>query len=155
MNIAASREPENYIAAFRRGIPDHKDVIKGELAQNGEWIVANISTNSFWPIISQKVRWRGVDIWIMPIMKGFYPAVAMMVPPGKSRAECEVLVMRFISMLSWVEEKGYTVEGGGLSGGNLPRPGAATRNAVFRSATSLTCHIFRKSPTRRRCSPSG
>jgi Methylamine utilization protein MauJ len=122
MNIAASREPENYIAAFRRGIPDHKDVIKGELAQNGEWIVANISTNSFWPIISQKVRWRGVDIWIMPIMKGFYPAVAMMVPPGKSRAECEVLVMRFISMLSWVEEKGYTVEGGGLSGGNLPRP---------------------------------
>ncbi len=55
-------------------------------------------------------------------MKGFYPAVAMMVPPGRTCAECEVLVMRFISMLSWVEEKGYTVEGGALSGGNLPRP---------------------------------
>jgi hypothetical protein len=105
VNIAASPEPENYIAAFRREIPDHKDVIKGELAQNGEWIVANISTNSFWPIISQKVRWRSVDIWIMPIMKGFYPAVATMVPPGKSRAECEVLVMRFISMLSWLRRR--------------------------------------------------
>jgi hypothetical protein len=49
MNIAANPEPENDIVAFRREIPDHKDVIKGELAQNGEWIVANISTNSFWP----------------------------------------------------------------------------------------------------------
>jgi hypothetical protein len=30
--------------------------------------------------------------------------------------------MRFISMLSWVEEIGFALEGGGLSGGNLPRP---------------------------------
>src|SRR6202040_3986628 len=82
----------------------------------------NISTNSFWPITSQKVRWRGVDIWIMAIMKGFYPAVAMKVPPGKGRAECEELVLRFLSTLSWVEERGFMVEGGGLSGGNLPRP---------------------------------
>jgi Methylamine utilization protein MauJ len=120
MNIAAN--PKDHIGAFRREIPDHKDIIKGELAQNGDWIVANISTNSFWPIVSQKVRWRGVNIWIMPIMKGFYPAVALMVPPGKSRAEYEVLVMRFISMLSWIEEKGFSVEGGGPSGSNLPRP---------------------------------
>jgi hypothetical protein len=70
MNIAAKLpEPEDDIAAFRREIPRHKDVIKGELAQSGDWIVANISTNSFWPITSQKVRWHGVDIWIMPIMK--------------------------------------------------------------------------------------
>ena len=123
MNIAANPpELDDNIAAFRREVPDHKDVIKGELAQSGDWIVANISTDSFWPITSQKVRWRGVDIWIMPIMKNFYPAVAMMVPPGKTRAGCEILVMRFISMLSWVEEKGYTVQGGGLSGGKSPRP---------------------------------
>jgi hypothetical protein len=124
VNIAAktSEQEDDIFSAFRREIPDHKSVIVGELAQNGEWIVANISTNSFWPITSQKVRWRGVDIWIMPIMKGFYPAVALMVPPGKSRAECEELLMRFLSMLSWVEERGFMVEGGGLSGGNLPRP---------------------------------
>jgi hypothetical protein len=123
MNIAAKvPEPEDDIKAFRREIPDHKDVFKGELAQNGEWIVANISTNSFWPVTAQKVRWRGVDIWIMPIMKGFYPAVAVKVPPGKSRVECEELVLRFLSTLSWVEERGFIVEGGGLAGGNLPRP---------------------------------
>jgi hypothetical protein len=123
MNIAAkSPEPADGLTAFRREIPDHKDVIKGELAQSGEWIVASISTNSFWPITSQKVRWRGVDIWIMPIMKNLYPATAMKVPPGKSRAECEELVLRFLSTLSWVEERGFPVEGGGLSGGNLPRP---------------------------------
>jgi hypothetical protein len=123
VNIATKTpERDDSISAFRREIPDQKSVIVGELAQNGEWIVANISTNSFWPIASQKVRWRGVDIWIMPITRGFYPAVAMMVPPGKSRAECEELVMRFLSMLSWVEERGFMVEGGGFSGGNLPRP---------------------------------
>jgi hypothetical protein len=119
---AKTSEPEDFISAFRREIPDHQSVIVGELAQSGEWIVANISTDSIWPITSQKVRWRGVDIWIMPVMKCFYPAVAMMVPPGKNRDDCEELVMRFLSMLSWVEERGFMVEGGGLSGGNLPRP---------------------------------
>ena len=99
-----------------------KTLSKAELAQHGEWIVANISTDSFWPITSQKVRWRGVDIWILPTMKGFYPAVAMMVPKGRNRTECEELVMRFLSVLSWVEDRGFMVEGGGLSGGNLPRP---------------------------------
>jgi hypothetical protein len=123
VNVATKTpEQEDGTSPLRREVPDLKSVIVGELAQNGEWIVANISTNSFWPIAAQKVRWRGVDIWIMPITQGFYPAVAMMVQPGKSRAECEELVMRFLSMLSWVEERGFMVEGGGLSGGNLPRP---------------------------------
>lgn len=127
MNIVA--EPKGKVPPFALEIPDHTDVIKGELAQHGEWIVANISTGSFWPVVSQKVHWRGVDIWIMPVMKGFYPAVAMMVPPGKSRAECEVLVMRFISMLSWVEEKGFSVDG--LGGGNLPRPMGGEKQRGF------------------------
>ena len=121
MNIAPKPvEPD--LSAFRREIPDHKDIIKGELAESGEWVVASISTSSFWPVTSQKVRWRGADIWIIPIMKGFYPAVAMKVLADKSRAECEELVLRFLSTLSWVEGRGFIVEGGGLSYGNLPRP---------------------------------
>jgi hypothetical protein len=44
-----------------------------------------------------------------------------MVPPASGRVECEVIVMRLISMLSWVEECGYAVEGL-VSGGNLSRP---------------------------------
>ncbi len=89
------------IAAFGLKIQaDLKNIIKGELAQNGQWLVANISTDSFWPINSQKVRWRGVDIWIMSVTKSTYPALAM-------------------STLSWVEEPGFMVEGG-VGGGNLP-----------------------------------
>jgi hypothetical protein len=122
MNVAAKPpEADEGKPLWRLEIPTPKEIFVGEFAQNGEWIVANIST-TLWPVTSQKVRWRGVDIWIMPIMKGLYPAVAMMVPPGKSRAECEELVMRFLSMLSWVEERGLMVEGGGCGGGNLPRP---------------------------------
>lgn len=124
MNVAAGQpepQPEKEKKEpWHLTIPDHKDVIVGELAESGEWIVANIQTNSFWPVNAQKVMYRGEAFWIIPIMKNFYPAVAMKVPKGKSRLECEKLVMRFVSNLSWVEERGFTVEG--LGGGNLPRP---------------------------------
>jgi hypothetical protein len=135
MNIAAT-VPEAK-AWHREILDDLKGVIVGELAQHGEWIVANILTNSYWPIAAQKVRWRGVDIWIMPITKSTYPAVAMMVPPGKGRAECEELAMRFLSTLSWVEERGFMVDGG-VGGGNLPRPMGRFKEAAFRSAKSST-----------------
>lgn len=101
-------------------IPDHKDVIVGELAERGEWIVANIQTDSSWPVNAQKVMYRGEAFWILPVMKGFYPAVAMKIPKGKGRLECEKLVMRFVSNLSWVEDRGFIVEG--LGGGSLPAP---------------------------------
>jgi hypothetical protein len=120
MNIA-TREPGAPIGPIGSKIPpDLSDVIKGELAQNGYWVVANVSTDSFWPINVQKVRWRGADIWIMPLTQKSYPALAMMVPPNRGKAECEELLMRFLSMLSWVEERGFMVEG--IGGGNLPRP---------------------------------
>ena len=96
MNIAARPQPqvdEEKKEPWHLAIPDHKDVIVGELAERGEWIVANIQTGSFWPVTAQKVRYRGEAFWILPVMKGFYPAVAMKVPKGKSRLECEKLVM--------------------------------------------------------------
>src|ERR1700732_4254244 len=114
--IISARTKAVLAAAKRRGVKLGRDPW-GSIDGQG---TTNISTNSFWPVTSQKVRWRGIDIWIMPIMKGYYPAVAVMVPPGKSRAECEELVMRFLSMLSWVEGRGFMVDG--LGGGNLPRP---------------------------------
>ena len=120
MNIAS--QPPDPIPAFGLQIPaDLKNIIQGELAQNGQWLVANVSTDSYWPITSQKVRWRGVDIWIMPVTKSTYPALAMMVPTGKGVAECQEILLRFLSMLSWIEERGFMVEGG-VGGGNLPRP---------------------------------
>jgi hypothetical protein len=62
----------------------------------------------------------GEAVWILPVMKGFHPAVAMKVLRAKSRSECEKLVMRFISNLSWVQGRGLLVEG--LGGGSLPVP---------------------------------
>ncbi len=124
MNIAAQR-PEPHVneeqkEPWRLTIPDVKDVIVGELAERGEWIVANIQTGNLWPVNAQKVQYRGETLWILPVMKKFYPAVAMKVPKGRSRLECERLVMRFISNLSWVEDRGFIVAG--LGGGNLPAP---------------------------------
>ena len=54
-------------------------------------------------------------------MEGFHPAAAMKVPPGRSHAECEELVLRFLSTLSWVEERGFTVDGDGRSGAGASR----------------------------------
>jgi hypothetical protein len=68
-------------------IPDRKDIIVGELAERGEWIVANIQTDSSWPVKAQKVMYRGGAFWILPLMKRSYPAVAVKVPKGKSRLE--------------------------------------------------------------------
>jgi hypothetical protein len=88
------------------------------LAERGEWIVATIQTQATWPVESQKVPYRGETLWIMPVMKDRYPAVAMKIPPGKSRPECERLVMRFLSNLAWVENAGYLVDG--VGGGRTP-----------------------------------
>jgi hypothetical protein len=122
MNIAAS--------VRHSPLPDWTDVFQGELAQRGDWVVANVSTSSFWPMSAQKVRWRGVDVWILPLMKNFYPAIAMRVLPGQERTDCEELLLRFLSTLSWVEERGYLVEGG-LSAGDLPRPMGRNQDRGF------------------------
>jgi hypothetical protein len=100
-------------------IPEAKEVIVGELAERGEWVVANVQTASPWPVKSQKVIYRGQAIWIMPIAHDVYPAVAIKRPNGKSREECERLLMRFLSALAWVEDSGILVDG--VGGGSLPR----------------------------------
>src|SRR5208283_3934987 len=112
-------EKKKYTSGFPE-IPDVNDVIVGELAERGQWIMANIMTNDVWPVNAQKVTYRGEIIWILPIMKKNFPAVAMKVPAGKTREECEQLLMRFLSNLAWVEQKGFLVDG--FSGGCLTAP---------------------------------
>jgi len=69
-------------------IKDIQDLLTGELAKRGDWIVANVQTSNFWPVNAQKVRYRGEDIWILPIMNGFFPSVAMRIPTDKTRDKC-------------------------------------------------------------------
>jgi hypothetical protein len=110
-------------------IPEAKDVIVGELAERGDWIVANIETTSGWPVHAQKVLYRGQTIWIMPLMKDRYPALAMKRPAGKSRDDCERLVLRFLSALAWVQGTGYLV--GGVGGGSVPNPMGRMKDGGF------------------------
>jgi hypothetical protein len=129
VNSAAKPEAKLEKSPWHREIPDAKQVFVGELAQHGEWIVANIQTGSVWPVSAQKVMWRGLAFWIIPVMKDHYPAVAMRVPAGRSRSECEGFLMRFVSNLSWVENRGFMVDG--VGGGNLPRPMGRDKKSGF------------------------
>ncbi len=104
-------------------------MLVGELAQRGDWIVANVETNSFWPVNAQKQIYRGETIWILPITHKHFPAIAMKARPGLDRANCERLLMRFLSTLSWVTEHGMSVDG--IGGGNLPRPMGRDRTFGF------------------------
>jgi hypothetical protein len=99
---------------------DLSDVLVGELRQLGEWLVAGVRTIGPWPVRTQEVRYRDEKFWIMPLMREFEPSIAMRKPANKSREQCEVLMMRFVSALSWVEEQGMLVDG--IGGGSLPRP---------------------------------
>lgn len=101
-------------------IPDVNDVIQGELAVRGEWVTANVATSMTWPVKAQKVRYGDLDFWVMPVMKNYYPTIAVNKPANIDRHECERAIMRFLSALCWVESSGALVDG--FSGGNLPRP---------------------------------
>ncbi len=74
---------ENLNKQFELNIPEASDVIVGELAKRGDWVVANIETNSAWPVCAQKVPYRGEEIWLLPIMKGLFPAIAMRTTASK------------------------------------------------------------------------
>jgi hypothetical protein len=90
------------------------------LAERGDWVVAYVNTAGPWPVKTQIVSYRGAKIWIIPVMKNFYPALAMRVGDGYSREDAGRLLMRFLSALSWVERRGYLVEG--IGGGSSPFP---------------------------------
>jgi hypothetical protein len=115
--------------AWQLEIPEVGDVIVGELEERGDWVVADVITNAPWPVKAQKVRFRNKLIWIIPLMKGYYPAVAVKMDGDKDRASYERLLMQFLTVLSWVEEKGYSTHG--IGGGSLPAPSGRDKSYGF------------------------
>jgi hypothetical protein len=101
-------------------IPEMKDVMVGELAQHGDWVVGSIETSIPWLTKAQKIQYRRNTVWVLPVMKDHYPSVAIKRPGTMSREESERFLMRLISAVSWVEGEGAIVEY--LTAGNLPRP---------------------------------
>jgi hypothetical protein len=99
---------------------------------------------------AQPLHWCGADFWIIPVTKRACPAIAIKGTYGNR--EEQKLLMRFISMLSWVEDTGYALEGGGLSGGNLPRPmGRQEGGMILTWGARSIFPISQKFRTKERC----
>jgi hypothetical protein len=102
-------------------IPHIRDVLVGELAARARWIVANVESTGSWPIKAQKYRYRGEDVWIIPLTKECYGGVAIQERQDLNSAACQKLLMRFLSVISWVYEQGISLTYG-FTGGTLPQP---------------------------------
>jgi hypothetical protein len=100
-------------------IPELKDILRGDLAERADWIVANLDTSISWPVEAQKVAYLGTEFWLVPITRESYPAVATK-RHAESREEVRSRLMRFLSAVSWSESAGIMVDSFG--GGSLPRP---------------------------------
>jgi hypothetical protein len=118
--IGAILEEEKKSGPTFLKIPDLNEVLVGELAERGDWVVGEVQTTGSWPVVAQKVSYRGEIVWILPVVRNHFPAVAMKVRDGLDRDGCARLLMRFLSTLSWVEGEGYLVDGFG--GGSRPIP---------------------------------
>jgi hypothetical protein len=102
-------------------IPHLRDVLVGELAAHGHWVVANVESAGSWPIKAQRCRYRGEDIWIIPLTQECYGGVAIQQRQDLDSAACQKLLMRFLSAVSWVYEQGILLTYG-FTGGTFPQP---------------------------------
>lgn len=91
----------------------------GELAQRANWTVANLETSISWPVKAQKVEYLGDQFWLLPITRESFPAVAF-ISDGTDRIGDRSKLLRFLSALSWAEDRGVIVSS--FTGGDLPRP---------------------------------
>lgn len=97
------------------------DVIAGELAQNGNWVVACVDPQFAWPTTTQKLTYRNVTVFVLPQFEDYYPSIAVKLGGTITTFEqAQVLILNLLSALSWVEDRGALVEQ--WTGGNLPRP---------------------------------
>jgi hypothetical protein len=101
-------------------IPKLKDILSGDIAKNGNWVVANLDTSLSWPVEAQKVEYLSDVFWLIPITHESFPAVAYDRNEGEELNAARSKVLRFLSALSWTEGSGIIVEQ--FTGGNLPRP---------------------------------
>jgi len=100
-------------------IPELKDALVGEVAERGDWVVANLETDVSWPVVYQKHEFDGMIFYIMPLAKGHYPAIALR-RYGETLAEARSALLRFLSALSWVQSSGAIVAS--FTAGAIPRP---------------------------------
>ncbi|MGD7070517.1 methylamine utilization protein MauJ [Acetobacter sp. AAB5] len=89
-----------------------------ELKHKGSWVCLNIETSCQWPVNPQRFEFAGYEIWIIPITLEEHGGIAMKLSGGISNEDAELLMYRFLSVLSWRENSGITVAY--RSGGSSP-----------------------------------
>jgi methylamine utilization protein MauJ len=124
-------------------LPSMKDLMTGELAVSGNWVVANLDTQIPWPTKLVKVTFRNRSLFLLPPTSAplptgspfpsheTYPCVAIRLNAGEQFDNGMLVIFHFLSSLAWVERLGVRVEY--WSGGNLPRPmGGRPRHPTYR-----------------------
>ena len=103
------------------------DEAKRLASQNGQWVVAVVETQLFWPKKMQVVSYEGKEFILLPAGEPnppFYtrqlPAISLRADAyGLTREQARREIMRFASALSW-RERGK-IEIVTWTGGNIPR----------------------------------
>lgn len=116
-------------------VPESADYFEGELAERGEWIVANISSGLSWPVKPQKLVYGGIRFWILPVTQKTYPGIALKLTDGMTRQEAHVKIMRLLSAISWAKTSGIMVDH--FSGGSLPSPMGRDKSYGFSITADL------------------
>jgi hypothetical protein len=112
------------------------DIIVGDLAEPGNWLVANVETSIPWPTSISKVNFRGHVIFLAPKTSTTYPFVAVKLPPSLTYKDGQKLISHFLSSLAWVE--GYGIAVSYWTGGSRPHPmGFGSKSNVVTSQFEL------------------
>jgi hypothetical protein len=104
----------------RRYLQHLNNVIKGDLLERGNWVVANIDTSVAWPTTVIHISFRDHTLFLIPGNPDFYPAVALRLSDGEKYHQGQTIIMHFLSTLAWVERRGIAPILWG--GGSLPAP---------------------------------
>lgn len=108
------------------------DILVGDLAELGNWLVANVETSIPWPTSTAKVSFRGHAIFLAPKTSTTYPFVAIKLPPSLTYKDGQKLISHFLSSLAWVE--GYGINVTYWTGGSRPNPmGVGSKSNVVTS----------------------
>lgn len=95
------------------------EALTGEIAEAGNWIIANLETAISWPVSYQSYDYAGQRYFIIPLTTGRAPAVAIR-RGDESLQECRSAILRFLSAMSWTQSAGAIVTS--FSSDSLPRP---------------------------------
>jgi hypothetical protein len=119
-----------------------RELLTGELAVNGNWVVANLDTAIPWPMELVRVAFRKRTLFLLPPTSTLppnggptppcdtYPSVVVNLNAGESFDNGMLIMSHFLSSLAWVERHGASVEY--WSGGNLPSPmGGRPRHPTY------------------------